>query len=220
MVAPELAFQSHTWATKFLRPRSCRDWPASCNCRSTTICVAMPAWSVPGSHSVLWPRMRCQRVSASMMVWLNACPMCRVPVTLGGGSWMRTRAAAGPASAQSSRPRSRRVPSGPRWRRGRRTWRGRRGSWCRGQEKQARRAAFLGLSERWATGRSGEGSIVGRRPRVARAGPRGRTACARPLRTRAEGGPPPCGRRRAARQQAGRGHMKRCSPAFSPPRIT
>ena len=23
-----------------------------------------------------------------MMVWLNACPMCSVPVTLGGGSWM------------------------------------------------------------------------------------------------------------------------------------
>ena len=25
MVAPEVAFQSHTWATKFLRPRSWRD---------------------------------------------------------------------------------------------------------------------------------------------------------------------------------------------------
>jgi hypothetical protein len=25
-----------------------------------------------------------------MMVWLNAWPMCRVPVTLGGGSWMET----------------------------------------------------------------------------------------------------------------------------------
>jgi len=24
-----------------------------------------------------------------MMVWLNACPMCSVPVTLGGGSWMQ-----------------------------------------------------------------------------------------------------------------------------------
>jgi hypothetical protein len=23
-----------------------------------------------------------------MMVWLNAWPMCSVPVTLGGGSWM------------------------------------------------------------------------------------------------------------------------------------
>ena len=43
MVAPLLAFQSQTWATKFLRPRSWRLWPLSCSCRSTTICVAMPA---------------------------------------------------------------------------------------------------------------------------------------------------------------------------------
>ena len=58
IVAPELAFQSQTRATKFLRPSSWRSMPASCNCRSTTICVAMPAWSVPGTHSVLKPRMR------------------------------------------------------------------------------------------------------------------------------------------------------------------
>ena len=55
----------------------------------------MPAWSVPGSHSVLKPRMRCMRVSASMMVWLKACPMCSVPVTLGGGSWMLNEGLAG-----------------------------------------------------------------------------------------------------------------------------
>ena len=24
-----------------------------------------------------------------MIVWLNACPMCSVPVTFGGGSWMQ-----------------------------------------------------------------------------------------------------------------------------------
>jgi predicted Zn-dependent protease len=58
MVAPLVAFQSQTWSRKALRPRSCRERPFSCNCRSTTICVAMPAWSVPGNHSVLWPRMR------------------------------------------------------------------------------------------------------------------------------------------------------------------
>jgi hypothetical protein len=27
-----------------------------------------------------------------MIVWLNAWPMCSVPVTFGGGSWMRNRA--------------------------------------------------------------------------------------------------------------------------------
>ena len=48
----------------------------------------MPAWSVPGSHSVLKPLMRCMRVSASMIVWLKPWPMCSVPVTLGGGNWI------------------------------------------------------------------------------------------------------------------------------------
>ena len=58
MVLPECSFHSHTRATKFLRPRSWRVWPFSCSWRSTTICVAMPAWSVPGIQAVLKPRMR------------------------------------------------------------------------------------------------------------------------------------------------------------------
>ncbi len=95
MVAPDDCFQSHTWATKFLRPRSWRERPASWSWRSTTIWVAMPAWSVPGTHSVLKPRMRCQRVSTSSTVWLNACPMCRVPVTFGGGSCVQNDGRAG-----------------------------------------------------------------------------------------------------------------------------
>src|ERR1041384_4809086 len=33
--------------------------------------------------------MRCQRVSVSMSVCWKACPMCSVPVTFGGGSWMQ-----------------------------------------------------------------------------------------------------------------------------------
>jgi hypothetical protein len=34
-----------------------------------------------------------------MMVWLNAWPMCSVPVTLGGGSWMAKFRPAAAASA-------------------------------------------------------------------------------------------------------------------------
>ena len=30
-----------------------------------------------------------------MIVWLNACPMCNVPVTLGGGSWIEKLGRAG-----------------------------------------------------------------------------------------------------------------------------
>ena len=59
---------------------------ARSSCRSTIICVAMPAWSVPGSHSARPPLMRRQRVRMSISVWLSMCPMCRRPVTLGGGS--------------------------------------------------------------------------------------------------------------------------------------
>src|SRR5882672_10337951 len=42
--------------------------------------------SVPGSHSVGRPCMRRQRRMMSISVCSNICPMCRLPVTLGGGS--------------------------------------------------------------------------------------------------------------------------------------
>src|SRR5260221_14194019 len=35
---------------------------------------------------VVSPSMRCQRTMMSISVWLSMCPMCRLPVTLGGGS--------------------------------------------------------------------------------------------------------------------------------------
>ena len=50
---------------------------------------------VPGTHSVLSPCMRRWRTSASMIVCWNACPMCSVPVTFGGGSWMQNEGFAG-----------------------------------------------------------------------------------------------------------------------------
>ncbi len=47
-------------------PSSWRLTPRSrCRRFSTTVCVAMPAWSVPGTHSTLRPLMRCQRASVS-----------------------------------------------------------------------------------------------------------------------------------------------------------
>jgi hypothetical protein len=64
MVLPDCSFHSHTLAMKFLRatsgvgPMSWRLMPWACNWRSTTIWVAMPAWSVPGTHTVLKPFMR------------------------------------------------------------------------------------------------------------------------------------------------------------------
>src|SRR6185369_6525769 len=71
MMLPDFSFHSQTLATKFLRPRSWRDWPWSSNCRSTTICVAMPAWSVPGTHTVLKPRRRRQLDGKGRLAFLG-----------------------------------------------------------------------------------------------------------------------------------------------------
>ncbi len=52
---------------------------------STTAWVAIPAWSVPRIQSVLRPRIRFIRTSASCIEPFSACPMCSAPVTFGGG---------------------------------------------------------------------------------------------------------------------------------------
>src|SRR5215472_8657780 len=59
--------------------------PWSARYFTTTRCVEIPAWSVPGRNSVLYPRMRCQRVRMSISVCSSMCPICSEPVTFGGG---------------------------------------------------------------------------------------------------------------------------------------
>ena len=90
MVPPDSAFHSQTRSMNFSRPISRRPgcW-RSINWRSTTICVAMPAWSVPGCHSTSLPRMRSKRHRMSCSVLLSAWPMCSEPVTFGGGMTMQ-----------------------------------------------------------------------------------------------------------------------------------
>ncbi len=43
ILPPDSSFHSHTLATKDSRPSSTLLVPAALSCRSTTICVAMPA---------------------------------------------------------------------------------------------------------------------------------------------------------------------------------
>ena len=89
VIVPRLcATHSHTRASNASRPRSWRDFPSAANCFSTTFCVAIPAWSVPGSQSTSYPFIRFQRATTSGSVWFRAWPMCSQPVTLGGGSTM------------------------------------------------------------------------------------------------------------------------------------
>ncbi len=49
---PDSPFHCHTRSTNASRPRSWRDVLSLASSRSTTFCVAMPAWSMPGCQSV------------------------------------------------------------------------------------------------------------------------------------------------------------------------
>src|SRR5262245_20214117 len=62
----------------------------------------MPAWSIPGKYNVLNPRIRCQRVKMSISVWSSMCPICKEPVTFGGGITMEKT---GPGAFASARKR-------------------------------------------------------------------------------------------------------------------
>ena len=104
MVPPLSAFHCQTRSRKAARPMLRRSWlPSAVKRRSTTICVAMPAWSVPGCHSASRPCIRRQRISASCSVKVSACPMCRLPVTLGGGIMM-VKGCAGLSGWQAKAP--------------------------------------------------------------------------------------------------------------------
>ena len=67
------------------RPIAWRLVPSDTSSRSTCVCVAMPAWSVPRIQFVRLPRMRLSRISTSWIAPLSAWPMCSAPVTFGGG---------------------------------------------------------------------------------------------------------------------------------------
>ncbi len=58
MIPPYSRFHFHTSSTKRSRPSSTREVPCLRRKASTTFCVAMPAWSLPGRNRVSLPRMR------------------------------------------------------------------------------------------------------------------------------------------------------------------
>ena len=80
MRASYWSFHFQMRSTSPSRPRSCRVFFSSSNSRrSTTACVAMPAWSVPGIQSVLKPCIRFMRMRMSCSVLLSAWPRWRAP---------------------------------------------------------------------------------------------------------------------------------------------
>mmetsp|Transcript_6070 Transcript_6070/g.19785 ORF Transcript_6070/g.19785 Transcript_6070/m.19785 type:complete len:236 (+) Transcript_6070:2938-3645(+) len=88
MREPYWSFHFQTSSTNFSRPRSWRETPLFASCFSTTVCVAMPAWSVPGTYNVASPFMRCHLVNESSIAAVRAWPKWRLPVTFGGGITM------------------------------------------------------------------------------------------------------------------------------------
>ncbi len=90
MVASYSSFHFWILATNSSRAKSVRLRPSSASTRfSTTVWVAMPAWSVPGIHTALSPAMRRQRMVMSWIVLFSPCPRCSRSVTLGGGMTMQ-----------------------------------------------------------------------------------------------------------------------------------
>ena len=100
IVPPLSAFHCQTRSRNASRPNALRSpLPSDASNRSTTICVAIPAWSVPGCQSASRPCIRRHRISTSCNVIVSACPMCRLPVTFGGGIMMVNGAPELPGSA-------------------------------------------------------------------------------------------------------------------------
>ena len=97
MVPPDSAFQAQTFSRNSSRPmRAAVGLLRSISWRSTTIWVAMPAWSVPGCQSTSLPRMRSKRQSTSCSVLLSAWPICSEP---SGGEKYGRPARKAPASS-------------------------------------------------------------------------------------------------------------------------
>ena len=59
--------------------------PCSLSRATTFASVAIDAWSVPGTQQALYPCILARRMMMSCSVLFNICPICKTPVTLGGG---------------------------------------------------------------------------------------------------------------------------------------
>ena len=80
-----LSFTAQVRSKNFSLPRSWRLKPSFASCLSTTFCVAIPAWSVPGTQRVGTPVILLYLMIISCRLLFKAWPMWRTPVTFGGG---------------------------------------------------------------------------------------------------------------------------------------
>ena len=102
IVPPICSFHFHVSSRKRSRPRSNRVRPRCASRRSMITCTAMLAWSSPGCHIALYPRIRLHRMRQSCRLLLSAWPMWSSPVTLGSGIMMAYGRRAGSGTAWNS----------------------------------------------------------------------------------------------------------------------
>ena len=85
IVPPYSFFHSHVLLRKPSLPSSCLSIPSSFNALVTLTSVEILAWSVPGTHNASYPCILLKRIIISCIVLSSACPICSLPVILGGG---------------------------------------------------------------------------------------------------------------------------------------
>ena len=119
---PDCAFHSQTCSRKASRPMSARLTPWLSRLRSTTIWVAMPAWSVPTTHSASLPCIRSRRVRTSCSVIVERVADVQRAGDVGRRHDDRPRLASGRVGAEQALRLPNARTSDPRSRGVRRSW--------------------------------------------------------------------------------------------------
>src|SRR4030095_1925490 len=85
MMPPYFSFHSKAYFKNSSRPILFLSIPFSFSICTTFASVAIDAWSLPGTQHALKPLILALRTRISCTVSFSVCPMCKTPVTLGGG---------------------------------------------------------------------------------------------------------------------------------------
>ena len=88
MMPPCSFVQSQACLRNSSRVRSDFFRPCSASLFTTLASVAIDAWSVPGTQQAFFPSILARLTKMSCMVLFSMWPMCKTPVTLGGGMTM------------------------------------------------------------------------------------------------------------------------------------
>ena len=85
IIPPNSSFHSQACFKNSSLPISDFLIPFSLNRLTTLASVAIDAWSVPGTQQAFFPNILALLTRTSWMVLFNMCPICKTPVTFGGG---------------------------------------------------------------------------------------------------------------------------------------